>query len=64
MPSLAKRKTRKEKVVVYRCPACARDHLGTPEFGCFCCASCLQAIVRPLIVTLTTAQNQPKIRAV
>ncbi len=56
MGKLTKRAKRKEKIVVYKCPSCGRDHLGTAEFGCFCCASCLQTIIRPLIVTLTNGQ--------
>lgn len=55
MRTLAKR-PKKEKVVVLKCPTCGKTHVPHVEFGCFCCASCLQTIIRPLIVTLTEGQ--------
>lgn len=41
---------REGKLTVYRCPICNRSHCGHPEFGPFCCTSCLQTYIRPLIV--------------
>jgi protein-arginine kinase activator protein McsA len=41
-----------QKVVVLRCPVCQRSHVEHPEFGNFCCASCLQTVIRPLMVTM------------
>ncbi|MDR3741184.1 MAG: hypothetical protein P4L40_19370 [Terracidiphilus sp.] len=46
----------KKKEVILRCPTCGRKHGEHPEFGCFCCASCLQTIIRPLIVALDDAK--------
>jgi hypothetical protein len=43
------RKPREPKTV--QCPTCGRYHWPHPEFGQFCCASCLQTPIRPLIVT-------------
>ena len=54
MKAIAKNKPTEPKVM--RCPVCARYHAEHPEFGPFCCASCLQVIIRPLIVTLTAGQ--------
>jgi len=34
---------------VDRCPTCEKYHTRHPEFGRFCCASCLQVPIRPLI---------------
>jgi len=56
MKAITKPERKKEKL--YHCPTCAKRHMGHPEFGCFCCASCLQTVVRPLIVTLTEGQNK------
>ena len=56
MPRIVKKK--QPKPTVYKCPTCGKLHLGTKEFGCFCCASCLQTVIRPLIVTLTSGQEQ------
>jgi protein-arginine kinase activator protein McsA len=59
-------KAKAEKVVILKCPTCGRKHREHPEFGCFCCASCLQTIIRPLIVALDDARlrasKQPPIR--
>jgi rubrerythrin len=43
---------REGKIVIYKCPVCGRKHRDDPEFGPFCCASCLQVVIRPLIVAL------------
>jgi hypothetical protein len=40
----------KEKKAV-QCPVCGRYHTPNVTFGPFCCASCLQVVIRPLIVT-------------
>jgi protein-arginine kinase activator protein McsA len=53
------RRPKKEKILILRCPACGKNHPEHNEFGCFCCASCLQTIIRPLIVTLTSGQLRP-----
>ncbi len=45
-------RSRTEKVVIVACPVCARKHRPNPEFGPFCCASCLQTVIRPLVVTV------------
>ncbi len=45
-----------EKVTILKCPTCGKNHREHVEFGCFCCLSCLQTIIRPLIVTLTMGQ--------
>jgi ribosomal protein L37AE/L43A len=47
------KKPKPAKVEYIKCPVCGREHVDHPEFGCFCCLSCLQAVIRPLIVTLT-----------
>jgi protein-arginine kinase activator protein McsA len=54
MHSITKRKT--EKIVIVQCPICARKHRPNIEFGPFCCASCLQTAIRPLIVTVTVTR--------
>ncbi len=51
MRTLTKRKV--QKVVIVKCPVCARKHTPSVDFGPFCCASCLQTVIRPLIVTVT-----------
>jgi protein-arginine kinase activator protein McsA len=38
------------KIEVMKCPVCRRSHVEHPEFGNFCCASCLQTVIRPLIL--------------
>jgi hypothetical protein len=44
-------KVRKPKEpITARCPTCSRYHRLHPEFGAFCCLSCLQMPIRPLIV--------------
>jgi protein-arginine kinase activator protein McsA len=50
MKALAKRKPKKIEYVY--CPTCGRGHSLHHEFGRFCCASCLQTVIRPLIVAL------------
>ena len=54
MPAL-KVRPRKMKVSFIVCPTCGRDHKEDEEFGRFCCASCLQTVIRPLIVAITDA---------
>lgn len=51
-------KRTKPKVKIFACPTCEKHHTEHPEFGCFCCASCLQTAIRPLIVTLTEAMRR------
>lgn len=46
-PTLAKRKIKDESV---KCPTCGRYHWPDSNFGPYCCASCLQVPIRPLIV--------------
>ena len=42
-------KKRKPKIVpAVECPVCGRYHTPDVEFGPFCCASCLQMVIRPL----------------
>jgi NAD-dependent SIR2 family protein deacetylase len=53
MKSITKRKP--EKIVIVLCPSCGRKHRPDSTFGAFCCASCLQLAIRPLIVMLTEA---------
>ena len=53
MKTITKRKT--EKIVIVLCPSCGRKHRPHLKFGAFCCASCLQLAIRPLIVMLTDA---------
>ncbi len=55
MPKII-RKPKPDKVLILRCPTCGKRHTEHPEFGCFCCTSCLQTVIRPLIVTLTSGQ--------
>ncbi len=43
-------KRKAEKIIIFKCPTCGRNHKEHPEFGCYCCCSCLQTIIRPLIV--------------
>jgi protein-arginine kinase activator protein McsA len=50
------RKPKPQKVTYLVCPTCSKEHPEHKEFGCFCCASCLQTVIRPLIVTLTNGQ--------
>ena len=45
------RKPKEHQVIILRCPACGKNHSAHPEFGRYCCASCLQLAIRPLIVT-------------
>ena len=33
------------------CPTCGRVHWIDEEFGPFCCASCLQTVIRPLVLS-------------
>jgi hypothetical protein len=40
---------------VLQCPTCARRHPPDPQFGPFCCASCLQTPIRPLIAAVRPA---------
>jgi protein-arginine kinase activator protein McsA len=49
--AIQKRKQPEVKIVV--CPVCTRKHVPSTEFGPFCCASCLQTVIRPLVVTVT-----------
>jgi hypothetical protein len=43
--------SRKQKTVkLLQCPICNRHHVGHPEYGPFCCTSCLQTAIRPLIL--------------
>jgi hypothetical protein len=51
MSKLIKRKKPKLPELV-RCPVCQRYHVPDCEFGPFCCASCLQTVIRPLIVAI------------
>jgi protein-arginine kinase activator protein McsA len=50
------------KVSFFVCPTCGRDHKEDEEFGRFCCASCLQTIIRPLIVAMTNAVKSSGVR--
>jgi protein-arginine kinase activator protein McsA len=52
MKELTKRKVKIESKSV-ACPVCGRIHVADVQFGPFCCASCLQTVIRPLIVTIT-----------
>lgn len=52
--ALQHRKAEKIKIVV--CPICDRKHTPNPDFGPFCCASCLQTAIRPLVVTVTVTR--------
>ena len=58
MRAIAK-KPRAEKIVILQCPTCGKKHSEHPEFGRFCCASCLQTVIRPLIVALTGCPLPP-----
>jgi len=49
--AIVKRPKKKQEVKVVRCPVCHRTHVPDVEFGPFCCASCLQTVIRPLILT-------------
>ena len=40
---------RKKEPELVRCPTCNRKHLPHEEYGQFCCQSCLQVPIRPLI---------------
>ncbi|MFZ1085459.1 MAG: hypothetical protein WAN35_10875 [Terracidiphilus sp.] len=51
-------KIREGKIIFYKCPVCGRKHHDDPEFGMFCCASCLQTVIRPLIVSVVAAVKQ------
>ena len=55
MNAIAK-KSKPAKLIIVRCPVCHRDHTPHREFGEFCCASCLQTVIRPLIVAMTHRQ--------
>jgi hypothetical protein len=48
MPQIVKKKTKKDAAVI--CPVCRRYHWPNATFGPFCCASCLQTVIRPLIL--------------
>jgi len=56
MPPLPHRraiaKRQNKEVISVRCPTCNRIHSLHREFGPFCCTSCLQTPIRPLIVNL------------
>ena len=49
--AIVKRKAQKLEIKVVACPVCHRKHTPDVEFGPFCCASCLQTVIRPLILT-------------
>jgi hypothetical protein len=49
--AIVKRKKPRRKDDSVQCPVCGRYHWPDEEFGRFCCASCLQTVIRPLIVT-------------
>lgn len=48
LPKALVRRLKAPKII--RCPTCGRYHELHHEFGMFCCASCLQMPIRPLIV--------------
>jgi hypothetical protein len=49
-PRALKLRPAKEKIIILNCPTCGRGHRVHPEFGPFCCLSCLQTPLHPLIV--------------
>ncbi len=53
------RKISPAKLIILQCPTCGRKHKEHPEFGRFCCSSCLQTVIRPLIVALTGCPLPP-----
>lgn len=53
--ALVKRQRKPVEVKIVVCPACGRKHRPHSEFGCFCCASCLQLAIRPLIVAMRSS---------
>ncbi len=54
--TIQKHKQREVKIVA--CPVCQRKHRPSPEFGPFCCASCLQVVIRPLAFALDNAETR------
>ena len=48
LPHALARKRQTQEINV-RCPTCNRYHYLHREFGPFCCLSCLQYPIRPLI---------------
>ncbi len=49
-----KPKPKPKKITVAKsvaCPSCRRVHNGHAELGAFCCTSCLQVAIRPLILS-------------
>lgn len=49
--AIIKRPKKKVEAKAVVCPVCHRVHTGSLEFGPFCCASCLQTVIRPLILS-------------
>jgi hypothetical protein len=43
-------KRKPKPIPVAQCPVCGRYHHIDVQFGPFCCASCLQTVIRPLIL--------------
>jgi hypothetical protein len=50
---MAIQKRKKEVIKIVKCPVCARNHRPHELYGTFCCLSCLQVLIRPLIVVVT-----------
>jgi hypothetical protein len=48
MKALARPLPKKAPPIV-TCPSCQRRHCDHPEYGAYCCLSCLQLAIRPLI---------------
>lgn len=53
MPTTVIRKPKVIEAQSVSCPVCSRIHVADAQFGPFCCASCLQVVIRPLIVART-----------
>ena len=49
--AIIKRPTTKPTVEAVRCPVCTLPLMPGVGFGPFCCESCLQTAIRPLILT-------------
>jgi protein-arginine kinase activator protein McsA len=57
--AITKCKRKQLEVKLVKCPVCERLHQPDVEFGPFCCASCLQTVIRPLIViTIETSRKR------
>jgi 4-hydroxy-3-methylbut-2-en-1-yl diphosphate synthase IspG/GcpE len=53
-------KRKKEVVKIVSCPTCGRNHRPHDLYGQYCCLSCLQFVLRPLIVAINGALPKQK----